>query len=169
MRKIATLLLVVLLLAACSITEKYGASPDIHGYVVERGESSILVVAKEAEDFSDTGGVSQFYDAINLRDAPNDVKIGQEVRVWYKGGVEESYPAGGTIGKIEIVDVEKPDGATLAPDEAIRNALPDIATENFVAITNIEFDVASKIWNITYVPINDFDDPEEQHIQVTDE
>src|SRR5690625_1173771 len=74
--------------------------PHIHGYVMEKADGRILVISKEAQDFSDTGGISNFYDAIFLRNAPDDVEVGHEVRVWYDGPVEESYPAGGGVGKL---------------------------------------------------------------------
>lgn len=157
MRKIVALLFIFtfsFLILGCNTK----AEPDIHGYVMERTNDSIFVVSKYAYDFSENGGVSEFYDAIVLDNAPDNVDVGHEVRVWYKGPVRESYPLGGSVGSLEIVETEKPEGANLSREEAIQQALATISEGNFITITNIEFNAEDQLWRISYKPIEYFED-----------
>lgn len=159
-------LITMIVLAACT-TKK---DPDIHGYVLERINGNIFVVSKHAHDFSENGGVSEFYDAIVLDNAPSDVDVGHEVRVWYKGPVRESYPLGGSVGSLEIVEIAKPEGANLTREEAIKKALETIIESNFIAITEVEFDDQNHTWKISYKPIEYYEDepPELQIVEIED-
>lgn len=161
--------LLAMLLISCQGKE-FSGEPDLHGYIIEKAADRILVISKEAQDFSDTGGIDQFYDAIFLRNAPKDVEVGQEVRVWIDGPVEESYPAGGTVGKLEVVPIAEPEGAQLKTYQAVQKALAQ-APEDWVAITNVTFQAETKTWLVTYASIYAFEDEEKtpRTIEIQDE
>lgn len=146
------LLMVVVIMIGC--TERYSGKPNIHGYVIDVSEKKILVISKVAQDFSDTGGISNFYDAIWLSKASKDIEVGQEVRVWYDGPVEESYPAGGTVGKIEIVKKNQPETANINESKAIQLAIQQLGSEGLIAINSVTFDGVEKRWKVTYEIIN---------------
>lgn len=120
------ILLATIGLIACSIGDNNSnktEQPDIEGYILDKYAQSIFVVSKEAEDLSADDGIDEFYDAISLRDAPDNLEIGQLVKVWYDGAVEESYPAGGKVGELEVIKVDQPEGAILKETEALKKAL----------------------------------------------
>src|SRR5690554_6361020 len=54
--------------------------PNMIGYVVDKEGERILVVDPEPMDFSSTGGVSEYYDAIMFSNVPNDIEIGEKVK-----------------------------------------------------------------------------------------
>src|SRR5690554_5936266 len=62
------------------------------GYIMDIDSGGrILVVDPVAQDFSNTGGVDEFYNAIWFSDAPQEVELGERVEVWFDA-VAESYP-----------------------------------------------------------------------------
>src|SRR5690606_12435888 len=146
-----TLFSASMFLVSCSALTK--KEPDIHGFVIERTEETIFVVSKTPKDFSDHGGVKEFYDAIVLDGAPDDVAVGDEVRVWYKRPIRESYPLGGSVHSLETVETEQPDGALPPRTEAIKRALETIHTGNFISIIDVSFDPETRTWNVAYNPI----------------
>lgn len=150
------LFLCILLVGIGCMGCRFGASskePDIVGYILDKHNQSILVASKEAEDFSETNGRDEFYDVISLSDAPDHLERGQLVKVWYKDGVEESYPAGGMVGDLEIVSVEKTEGAKLTETEALKKAIEE-EKPNDVAVRSITFGHDKKIWTIEWVNIH---------------
>ncbi|NLI69057.1 MAG: DUF3221 domain-containing protein [Bacilli bacterium] len=164
-----TLFSACMFLVSCNALTK--KEPDIHGFVIERTEETIFVVSKTPKDFSDHGGVKEFYDAIVLDGAPDDVAVGDEVRVWYKGPIRESYPLGGSVGALEIVETEQPEGAVLSRKEAVKRALENIHTGNFISIIDVSFDPETRTWNVAYKPIEYYDNepPELTTVKVKDE
>lgn len=135
-------LLIVLILTACG---KEAVEPNIVGYVVAEDNHRILVVSKTSQDFSENGGVSEYFDAVSLSNIPKDIQVGQLVKVWYDGPVAESYPMQAKIGDLEIIEVSKPKGATLTEAEAIKKVLEKHATAQ-LAIKSIEFDQDLNVW-----------------------
>lgn len=160
MRLSIFLLLTLLLLSGCSFGKEQ--APDLHGYVLEEKDSQIIVVSKTANDYSAQGGVKQFYDAILLDRVPEHVEVGQEVKVWYKGEIEESYPACGSIKHIEVVENEQPSEASLHPQEVVQQALEKINIEYMVAITDVLYNEETESWTVTYRPISLFNDDKER-------
>lgn len=120
---------------------------DIHGYVLDKIEDSIFVVSKDSKDLSANGGITDYYDAIRLSDAPKNVQVGDEVMVWYSGEVAESYPMIGTVGQIEIVPDSKPEGAILTAAEGLKEALK---VQKNVVVTSINFNEETSIWLIQF-------------------
>ncbi len=150
------ILLVAVGLVACNISaEKQNEhkKPDIFGYILDKSGQSIFVVSKDAEDFSDNDGVDEYYDAIWLSDAPKNLKIGQLVKVWYDGPIQESYPAGGKVGEIEVVTVANTKGAILKETEALKKAVEIRKPNGNLAVRSIEFDKVEKTWEIEWKQI----------------
>lgn len=172
MKRTVTLILIFALsMILVSCQNEADNPPDMHGYVIEKDEYQILVINKEAYDFSDTGGIDNFYEAMFLRNPPNELEVGHEVYVWIDGPVEESYPSRASIGDYEIVDVKEPVSANLTTKEAVQNALEELGEGNWVAITDVQFDEESKKWRVTYVSIFAMEDEEKEPrlIEVSDE
>ena len=155
-----------LLLAGCSVQ---GNSYDIEGYVMRKEEGRILVISSEPQDFSSTGGLKEFYNAIWVSSAPAHVKIGQKVQVWIDGGIAESYPAQGKAGKVLVVSSDQHDGARLSEAEAIRKALKreESRLQHMIpAVRDVNYDKQSDTWIIR---IKDANQQGEFDIQIKDE
>lgn len=135
---------------------------DLHGYVLDKADDSIFVVSKEAKDLSANGGIETYYDAISLSDAPNNVQIGDEVMVWYAGGVAESYPMQGKVGHLEIMPDTKPEGANFTQAEALRKSLQD---QQNVLVTSINFKKSKGLWLVKF---RDLHEDNEWQIEVND-
>src|SRR5690606_23480046 len=110
MRKIYThiiLFFLVIILAACGHanadrkTDEKG-KPDIINYVKDQSDSRILVVNAEAQDYSANDGISEYYDAMLLTIAPEDVKTGQRVKVCIYGPIADSYQMQRNNSKHEV-------------------------------------------------------------------
>ncbi|MFC5465353.1 YobA family protein [Lederbergia graminis] len=164
MRKIYThiiLFFLVIILAACGQANADGntdekGKPDIIGYVMDQNDSRILVVSAEAQDFSANDGLSEYYDAISLSNAPENVKIGQMVKVWIDGPVADSYPMQGKISKLEVVESSKPDGAKMTEEQALRKIIKAQPTKQ-MAVRNIYFDNTKNIWKVEFKELPDGD------------
>lgn len=144
------LLSFLVLLPACG--DAYSDKPDIVGYVMNKSDKSILVVSKDAQDFSANDGVSEYYDAVSLANSPTEVQIGEQVRVWYDGPVAESYPMQATIGKIDIIPSPKPEGANLTEAGALRQAIEDQVN---IAVKSIKYDQKLDLWKIEFKDIHE--------------
>ena len=123
--------------------------PGITGYVMDKENGGILVVDQAAQDFSSNGGLSEYYEAIWFSNAPDDINVGEQVKVWFDA-VRESYPAQSDIEKIEVIQGQKPDGAKLSESEALYKALTssEINTDFFLIAKSVEYDKESHEWNI---------------------
>lgn len=135
------------ILTACSTQAGGSGEPGMTGYVVDKTNGRILVVSTESEDFSQTGGLSEFYSAISFSGAPDDVQIGDKVAIWH-GAVAESYPGQSKIERLRIVNPEKPEGADLGQDEALRRALEAKSFSGDAAVRSIRYDAAKDVWVI---------------------
>ncbi|MCP3032866.1 YobA family protein [Halobacillus sp. A1] len=120
MKRIVVLsVLSLFFIAGCHSEEyDYTGDPTIEGYLVEVEDKSILVVdgiTKEqavhmswielskvdgkqydAHSFHIDSSVFGFFESFT------DVKKGDKVKVWGKGGANESYPPQSKLGKIEL-------------------------------------------------------------------
>lgn len=138
--------------------------PGIEGYIVKKEGSRILVVDSEPQDFSSTGGLKEFYNAIWFSNAPENVEIGEKVQVWFDV-VMESYPGQSEAKKVLVLPNVKPEGADLSEAEAIREALtsPQINTNEVTVIKAAKYDAKSDVWDIHLKQ-----GEEEFHVQVDD-
>lgn len=142
--------------------------PGIEGYVVKTEKNKILVVSSESKDYSSTGGVKEFYDAIWFSNVSQDVEIGQKVQVWFKT-IEESYPGKSQANKILILPSKKPEGANLSDTEVIKQFLTAKSdnVKGFFApiIKAVVYNPQSDNWNIH---LQDADGKSELKFQVDD-
>lgn len=146
----------LLILAGCSNNEDTPVEdPYITGYVMDRTDQQILVVSTEGEDFSETGGADEFYNAVWFSNAPEDISIGEKVRVWHDGEVAESYPAQATLEDYEILSPDTPDGAEQTEAEALEKALSDIEFDHdMYTVQSIEFDSDEGEWSFVFKNTN---------------
>ncbi|WP_181350305.1 YobA family protein [Thalassobacillus sp. CUG 92003] len=130
---------ILLILVGCT-------SPDITGYIMDKKNNEILVVATESED---TGETKEFYDAVWARDAPGDVKIGEQVDVWYDGPIAESYPGQTSAGRVDVIPSSILEGATLSDAEALNKALTQQRPENgTLTVRSISYEADQDEWSI---------------------
>ncbi|WP_110113068.1 DUF3221 domain-containing protein [Bacillus sp. CGMCC 1.16541] len=117
----------------------------LEGYVMKKDDHRILVV----------NGSDDYYNAIWLSNAFNEVDIGQYVHVWIDGPIAESFPAQGSVEKVEVVQVEKPKGATLTQEEVLKQLLSSkqVNQQDVIGVKNIEYDGAADVWKITLKPM----------------
>lgn len=137
------LLLLVLLLSSCK------GDPGMTGYVMNRENSRILVVDAIPQDFSSTGGIDEFYNAIWFADAPNEIKLGDKVKVWFDI-VAESYPGQSEVMHIEVVNAQKPSGSDLSESEVLQKVLTSEENniKQLTAVSSIEYDINSDQWKV---------------------
>ncbi|MGO4887630.1 YobA family protein [Anaerobacillus sp. MEB173] len=160
MKRIYSFLLILIMgisLLACNsagdnqLDDELQGSPHLVGFITNKDDHRILVVSSEAQDFSSTGGVSEFYDAAWVSNVTEDVEIGMEVEVWFDGAVAESYPAQGSAKKINILPPIHPEGATLNKAEATKKALEQLANDQYdlMIVKNVTFNADSLVWELT--------------------
>lgn len=157
MKKYIFLILVIFTfsLTGCSSDQpdEVPATPDkepgLVGYVMVRDNDRILVVDPVPQDFSSTGGVNEFYDAISFSNVPKDIKEGDKVKVWFDA-VAESYPGQSEAIKIEVIPSPKPDGADLDESEAINKALNsgEIDTSWPTVVKSIKYNNEIDAWEL---------------------
>ena len=134
--------------------ERPVGEPGISGYVISTGGQRILVVSTQAKDFSSTGGVSEFYDAISFSNAPEGIKVGDKVNVWYDF-VAQSYPGQSSALYVQVINAEKPEGAVLAESEALAKAFASNELESqetefgdVYAVKVITYDSQAGSWDV---------------------
>lgn len=143
------------------------SEPNITGYVVDNSDESVLIVSNQPDDYSSTGGIEEFYDAVIASNAPDNVEVGDYVEAWYDGGIDQSYPAQATIGTLSILPNEQPEGADLTESEALKKALSQYSSEDHPLVVNsISYNDDQNTWSI--VLENQSDDVEYSH-EVLDE
>jgi hypothetical protein len=125
-------------------------TPDIEGYITKAENQRILVVNPKAQDFSSTGGVKVFFDAVWVSNIPKDVKVGQKVRVWYKGAVATSYPGQAMANKISILPSDKPVNAKQSEEQVIQQALitQEMSDIRVPVIKEVKFNSITGTWTI---------------------
>ena len=148
--------LLIFLFAGCSVDQTDGVpgasdkEPGMTGYVMAKENERILVVDPVSQDFSSTGGVNEFYDAIWFSNIPEEIKEGDKVKVWFDA-VAESYPGQSEAIKIEVVPASRPDGADLDESAAINKALysGEITTSWPTVLKSIEYNKETDTWKIS--------------------
>ena len=145
---VIVVLLLSVLLMGCLEDGTPGTDAGITGYVMKIEEARILVVEPEVKDFSSTGGIDEFYNAIWFSNAPQDIAIGDKVKVWFDF-VLDSYPGQSEIEHLEVVPSPKPDGANLHLSEALQKALTSVELNDVVTVVkSIEYNAEKKQWVI---------------------
>ncbi|WP_273126223.1 YobA family protein [Bacillus weihaiensis] len=157
MRNLIVCLFILFILVGCSNKNGNGygeeiepeANPGISGYVMDKEGQEILVVSTEAKDYSKNGGIEEFYDAVWASKLTNDVKVGEQVKIWFDGGVETSYPGQAAVSKLEVMPSSTPKGATLSESEALNRALSKNKSKNEILTTQlISYDADKDEWTI---------------------
>ncbi|WP_169907784.1 DUF3221 domain-containing protein [Priestia abyssalis] len=146
-------------------------APDTEGYVVKKEEGRILVVSSESEDFSSSGGLKEAYSAYWVSKVPEDVELGQKVRVWFSGPTTDSYPGGAGAKKVSVIKSKKPDGANLSDTQALRKALLNekIDENEVIVVKRIKYDTKLDNWTIRLrETLKTPGEPEEFDLQVKD-
>lgn len=99
-------------------------------YIVKKDKSGVTVVSAESEDFSDSGGEKEFYQAVVYSNVSKNVKIGQRVQIENDGPILESYPAQGKAKATVLLPTYHPEGADLTEAQVVRKAL-NVLEEKF--------------------------------------
>jgi hypothetical protein len=148
-KKIIFILIILLAALATGCGGGNRGEAGITGYVMKIEEGRILVIGSEAQNFSSTGGVEAFYDAIWFSNVPEDILIGQKVKVWFDM-VMDSYPGQSEAKHVEVIPSQKPAGADLYEEEALYKALTseDIKTSDVLVVESIEFDKENNLWTV---------------------
>lgn len=156
MYSMVLLVCLILLLLGCGIDNMIdngkqapSTEPGIVGYVMNKDNGRILVVSQTALDFSSTGGVDEYYNAIWFSDAPKDIEIGDKVKVWYDA-VRESYPGQSEVKHIEVVIGQKMDGANLTEAEVLYKAIKSdkVDINQLLIVKSIGFDKQTASWKV---------------------
>ncbi|WP_419875212.1 YobA family protein [Candidatus Pristimantibacillus sp. PTI5] len=107
MRYLKILLIVVMTIALWGCEEKLVSEPSGQGYVFEVSEDRVLILdnVKKSDFGKCWNDIFEDYtgNAIWLKTSSSKYKIGQKVRYWVEGGVDESFPAQASAKEIEII------------------------------------------------------------------
>ncbi|RAP76103.1 DUF3221 domain-containing protein [Paenibacillus montanisoli] len=146
------------------VVQQESVNPELVGYITKIENQRALVVNPISREINETR--EEFYDAIWVSNIPPDIRVGQNVQVWFKGSIETSYPGQGGASKVTISEVQKPVKAILAQDEVIRKALmnKDILDINILVIKELKYDEKSEMWTIRYKSAAITDGVLEEHI-----
>lgn len=156
MYSIVLLVCFILLLLGCGIDniidkgeQTPSTEPGIVGYVMNKENGRILVVSQTALDYSSTGGVDEYYNAIWFSKVPKGIEIGDKVKVWYDF-VMESYPGQSEVEHIEVVISQKPESANLTEAEVLFKALnsKEVDRNQLIIVKAIEYDKQEDSWNV---------------------
>jgi hypothetical protein len=133
-----------------SVSMDHSNNVGIEGYVTKKEDKRILVVSTKLKDFSATGGIKEFYDAIWVSKAPQEIEVGQKVQVWFEGAIASSYPGQGEASKVVIIPSAYHEGAVMSEAQAVQQAIRDNPKINVFVVNQLEFDPKLKQWTILY-------------------
>ena len=121
----------------------------IEGYVVKIENERFLVVDPLPQDYSSTGGMREFFDAIWFSNVPKDIRVGQKVQVWFHN-VATSYPGQSRAEKVSILPDHHPVKANLSGSEAIRKSLESekLKETDIPLIKAVNYNPETDIWTI---------------------
>ncbi|NOU68777.1 DUF3221 domain-containing protein [Paenibacillus sp. LMG 31461] len=144
--------------------------PSIQGYITKVENNRILVVSSKPKNYSSTGGVKEFYDAVWVSNVPNEVKVGQQVQVWFQGGVLTSYPGQARSAKISFITSEKPINATLLEEQVVEQAINTQAYADITifVIKEVKYDESADKWQIRFKNGKLNTEEQEQIIEIPD-
>ncbi len=118
--------------------------PDLSGYVMQTGRERALVIGKNEDS----------YQAAWIQvPAFQKVSPGEYVKVEFTGPVNESFPLQAADVKIEKVKAEKPSGASLTEEEALRAVLKKAGKKELLGVHRLEYLPDLAQWNIVLQPI----------------
>lgn len=139
--------LLILLVSGCS-ADIPDTDPGMTGYVMKTEGGRILVVDPVAQDFSSTGGIDEFYNAIWFSNVPDSISEGDKVNVWFDV-VAESYPGQSEALAVEVLPSPRLDRANLNESEALHKALAAQEPDTAVAVVkSIKYEEEIGIWII---------------------
>jgi hypothetical protein len=129
-------------------------------YVMDLSKDGMLVVNAQSNDYSKTGGESEFFSAIqySFPDALKKLKIGQRVKVEPSGPILESYPGQGAALYVEVLPEYKPGTADLSESQVVRAAIEkakDNANNWVLAIRELSYNEKSDQWVINFKQENE--------------
>ena len=107
MRILAGCLLLCLMLISSGCNSVDGKAADGEGYIFEKKDGRVLILdnVSEVELGKKWKDIYSTYqgNAIWLKTSKFGLKVGQYVRYWIKGGIDDSFPAQAKALKIEVV------------------------------------------------------------------
>ncbi|MBV6713585.1 YobA family protein [Paenibacillus chitinolyticus] len=117
------------------------------GYVVQKDtKANRALLVSDTE--SGLLGNEKVYDADWIAGIADQVNVGEKVTVETIGVIMTSYP-GQTSGTfLSKEKLEKPEGAVLEPEEALRKAFEQEKTR-IPTVKKISLDNEKKVWNVT--------------------
>ncbi|MFS1511468.1 DUF3221 domain-containing protein [Chengkuizengella sp. SCS-71B] len=126
---------------------------DIQGQFITKIEKDkILVVSNVPQDFSEDGGVKEYYDATWLFNVGrSDLKIGQKVEFTTKGITLTSYPGQVELDQIKIIKIQSPNTANLTVEEVLRKAINRSSQINVFVLKGLAFDEKGRKWLVRFV------------------
>lgn len=86
---------------------------------------------------------------------PVDLRAGQQVKVWYRGGVDESYPSQAMASKIVVEVIENNAGENLIPQEEALQAAFSAVEQGIWAVKEANLDQEHQQWKVELVDFKD--------------
>jgi hypothetical protein len=119
-------------------------------YVMDKKDNKILVVSTERQNFSATGGMDEYYDAVWLSDAPEEIEIGQQVQFEIDGMMLQSYPGQARAKTVLATAIQDPEASELSVEEALRRALisGEVEGNKVLVVLSIRHFENSDSWEI---------------------
>jgi hypothetical protein len=98
---------VIMTIALIGCSEKPASDHDGQGYIFEISKGGVLILdnVEDSEFGKKWIDIHESYtgNAIWLSTSASKFKVGQKVRYWVEGGINESFPAQAAAKKIEIL------------------------------------------------------------------
>lgn len=122
------------------------------GYITKMDRDRMLVVSSEPEDFSSNSGISDYYAAVwfTIDDPPHPLEVGMKVKLQFDM-LLDSYPQQGKAERLDLYMHQKPRGAILDEDEAIRKAIDSfkLPEKKFAIVTKTAYNAESSLWLVS--------------------
>ncbi|MDX8343150.1 DUF3221 domain-containing protein [Rossellomorea sp. YZS02] len=126
------------------------------GYVMSLSEEGMLLVSAKASDYSENGGVNEYYSATHYSfpDASKKLKVGQRVNVEASGPIMESYPGKGKALYVDVLPEYKPSHADLTESEVVQLGIEKAKSDkdkHILAIRDISYNEDDDQWLVVFV------------------
>jgi hypothetical protein len=145
--------------------------PSLEGYITKVENQRVLVVSSKQQDFSATGGVKEFYKAVWVSNVPQEVKVGQQVQVWFQEGVLDSYPGQAMADKISFKPNDHPNNASLSEEQVVQQAISNqkYADIKIFVLKEVKYDESTDDWVVRFKEgmLNSYQD-QEHILQIPD-
>lgn len=121
-------------------------------YVIKKENQKALVVNPIPKDYSATGGIEEFYDAVWVSNFPDDAQVGQKVKILFEGEMATSYPGLGGAKKVSILPSIKPENAKMTEAQVLRSAISSKEAADIIVFvpTAIVFDDKAHLWTVHF-------------------